>query len=92
MRALNSVFQQWDAQVVALWNISGDPCSGTAVNGTDLEDPMNNPSIKCDCTYSNSTISHITQLYASLSLSLIIGHEKRINTNLHFNHQIPSIN
>ncbi|KAK4588891.1 hypothetical protein RGQ29_019772 [Quercus rubra] len=62
VRALNSIFQQWDAQAVALWNISGDPCSGTAVNETDLEDPMNNPSIKCDCTYSNGTICHITRM------------------------------
>ncbi|KAF3955332.1 hypothetical protein CMV_019438 [Castanea mollissima] len=62
VRALNSLFQQWNAQAVALWNISGDPCSGSAVNGTELEDRMNNPSIKCDCAYSNSTICHITQL------------------------------
>ncbi|KAL0011921.1 hypothetical protein SO802_007029 [Lithocarpus litseifolius] len=62
VRALNSIFQQWDAQAVALWNISGNPCSGTAVNDTDLEDPMNNPSIKCNCTYNNGTICHITQL------------------------------
>ncbi|KAK7817495.1 putative lrr receptor-like serine/threonine-protein kinase [Quercus suber] len=62
LRALNSIFQQWDAQAVALWNISGNPCSGSAVNDTDLEDPMNNPSIKCDCTYSNGTICHVTQL------------------------------
>ncbi|XP_065624434.1 probable LRR receptor-like serine/threonine-protein kinase At1g56130 isoform X4 [Quercus suber] len=62
VRALNSIFQQWDAQAVALWNISGNPCSGSAVNDTDLEDPMNNPSIKCDCTYSNGTICHVTQL------------------------------
>ncbi|KAF3947695.1 hypothetical protein CMV_026203 [Castanea mollissima] len=32
VRALNSIFQQWDAQAVALWNISGDPYSGSAVN------------------------------------------------------------
>ncbi|KAM3701037.1 hypothetical protein ACJW31_05G142900 [Castanea mollissima] len=62
VRALNSIFQQWDAQAVALWNISGDPCSGSAVNGTRLEDEGNNPSIKCNCTYSNSTICHITKL------------------------------
>ncbi|KAM4112467.1 hypothetical protein ACJW30_05G142200 [Castanea mollissima] len=62
VRALNSIFQQWDAQAVALWNISGDPCSGSAVNGTGLEDKGNNPSIKCNCTYNNSTICHITKL------------------------------
>ncbi|KAM3701043.1 hypothetical protein ACJW31_05G143400 [Castanea mollissima] len=62
VRALNSIFQQWDAQAVALWNISGDPYSGSAVNGTKLEDEANNPSIKCNCTYNNSTICHITKL------------------------------
>ena len=31
---------------------------------------MNNPSIKCNCTYNNGTICHITKMYASNSLSL----------------------
>nr|XP_023873219.1 probable LRR receptor-like serine/threonine-protein kinase At1g56130 isoform X2 [Quercus suber]POE84859.1 putative lrr receptor-like serine/threonine-protein kinase [Quercus suber] len=62
VRALNSIFQQWDAQATTLWNISGNPCSGTAVNDTNLEDPINNPSIKCNCTYNNGTICHITKL------------------------------
>ncbi|KAI5332187.1 hypothetical protein L3X38_022316 [Prunus dulcis] len=63
VRALNSIFEQWDTQAVpGLWNISGDPCSGSAVNGTDFEDPANNPAIICDCTYEKSTACHITQL------------------------------
>ncbi|ONI11391.1 hypothetical protein PRUPE_4G104500 [Prunus persica] len=63
VRALNSIFQQWDTQAVpGLWNISGDPCSGSAVNGTPFEDPANNPSIKCDCTYEKNTTCHITLL------------------------------
>ncbi|KAF9689160.1 hypothetical protein SADUNF_Sadunf01G0062700 [Salix dunnii] len=61
--ALNSLFEQWDTQAIAgLWNLSGDPCSGAAINGTDFEDPANNPAIKCDCTYNNSATCHITQL------------------------------
>ncbi|XP_050288031.1 probable LRR receptor-like serine/threonine-protein kinase At1g56130 [Quercus robur] len=62
VKALNSIFQQWDTQAAALWNISGEPCSGAAVNGTDFEDPMNNPAITCDCSYGGGTICHITQL------------------------------
>ncbi|KAF3451126.1 hypothetical protein FNV43_RR07216 [Rhamnella rubrinervis] len=63
VRALNSIFQQWDAQAVEnLWNISGEPCTGSAINGTDFEAPENNPSIKCECTYDNDTTCHITQM------------------------------
>ncbi|KAB1199675.1 hypothetical protein CJ030_MR0G018466, partial [Morella rubra] len=62
VKALNSLFQQWDAQAVALWNISGEPCSGSAINGTVFEDPANNPAITCDCTYDSNTTCHITQL------------------------------
>ncbi|KAL4627844.1 hypothetical protein ACB092_05G195000 [Castanea dentata] len=62
VKALNSIFQQWDTQAAALWNISGEPCSGAAVNGTDFEDANNNPAITCDCSYGGGTICHITQL------------------------------
>ncbi|KAF3450169.1 hypothetical protein FNV43_RR06249 [Rhamnella rubrinervis] len=63
VRALNSVFQQWDAQAVEnLWNISGEPCTGSAINGTDFEASENNPSIKCDCTFDNGAACHITQM------------------------------
>ena len=68
--ALNSLFEQWDTKAVGLWNLSGEPCSGSAINGTDFEDPTNNPSIICECTYNNGATCHITQLYLSLSLSL----------------------
>ncbi|CAK9167412.1 unnamed protein product [Ilex paraguariensis] len=62
-RALNSLFQQWDAQPPAgLWNISGEPCTGTSINTTELEDPINNPSIKCDCNFENGTTCHIIQM------------------------------
>ncbi|XP_060676094.1 probable LRR receptor-like serine/threonine-protein kinase At1g56130 [Ziziphus jujuba] len=63
VKALNSIFKKWDTKAVEnLWNISGEPCSGSAINGTDWEDPANNPSIKCDCSFQNATICHITQL------------------------------
>uniref|UniRef100_A0A2N9GHR0 Integrase catalytic domain-containing protein n=1 Tax=Fagus sylvatica TaxID=28930 RepID=A0A2N9GHR0_FAGSY len=61
VKALNSIFQQWDAQAASLWNTTGDPCSGSAIDdviGIE-DDPMNNPAIKCVC---NGTTCHITQL------------------------------
>ncbi|CAN6683905.1 unnamed protein product [Malus baccata var. baccata] len=69
VRALNSIFEQWDTQAVSgLWNISGEPCSGSALNGTDFESPNDNPdinpAIECDCTYDNGTTCHITKLRA----------------------------
>ncbi|CAN6683870.1 unnamed protein product [Malus baccata var. baccata] len=63
VRALNSIFEQWDTQAVAgLWNISGEPCSGSAINGTEFESQNNNPAIVCDCTYDNNATCHITKL------------------------------
>ncbi|TQD98658.1 hypothetical protein C1H46_015715 [Malus baccata] len=67
VRALNSIFEQWDTQAVSgLWNISGEPCSGSALNGTDFESPNDNPdinpAIECDCTYDNGTTCYITKL------------------------------
>ncbi|GLT30493.1 hypothetical protein SLA2020_052890 [Shorea laevis] len=64
MRALISIFQQWDIQGVDSWNISGEPCTGPALS-QDMDvflDPSNNPSITCDCTFNNATTCHITRL------------------------------
>ncbi|RXH98796.1 hypothetical protein DVH24_011121 [Malus domestica] len=64
VRALNSIFVQWDTKAVpGLWNISGEPCSGSAINGTNLLDnPDINPVIECDCSYDNNATCHITKL------------------------------
>uniref|UniRef100_A0A2N9I6Z1 Reverse transcriptase zinc-binding domain-containing protein n=1 Tax=Fagus sylvatica TaxID=28930 RepID=A0A2N9I6Z1_FAGSY len=62
VKALNSIFQQWNAQAAALWNITGDPCSGSAIDETEFEIPANNPAIKCNCSYGNGTICHIRKL------------------------------
>uniref|UniRef100_A0A2N9FDW1 non-specific serine/threonine protein kinase n=1 Tax=Fagus sylvatica TaxID=28930 RepID=A0A2N9FDW1_FAGSY len=71
VEALNSIFQKWDAQAVALWNTTGDPCSGSAIDdGIEFEDPRNNPAIKCDCTYGNSTTCHITQMDCTLGMNI----------------------
>ncbi|TYG61325.1 hypothetical protein ES288_D07G138800v1 [Gossypium darwinii] len=64
VRALNSIFQQWRIQAVDSWNISGEPCSGTALTQSSsvFEDPTNNPAIRCDCSFKNNTLCHITSL------------------------------
>ena len=63
VKALNSIFQKWDLEAVPLWNISGEPCSGSAIDDTEFESDANNPAIKCDCSYDDNTTCHITQLY-----------------------------
>ncbi|KAK8594791.1 hypothetical protein V6N13_015707 [Hibiscus sabdariffa] len=64
VRALNSIFRQWDLEAVDSWNISGEPCSGVALSQSDsvFEDPANNPAIRCDCSFNDSTVCHITRL------------------------------
>ncbi|XP_042519815.1 probable LRR receptor-like serine/threonine-protein kinase At1g56130 [Macadamia integrifolia] len=63
VRALNSIFQKWNIKATANWNISGEPCSGYAIDTTDLDNngPFN-PGIKCDCSYNNGSTCHITHL------------------------------
>ncbi|KAL5731398.1 hypothetical protein ACHQM5_004130 [Ranunculus cassubicifolius] len=64
LNALNSIFRQWRISAPAdLWNTTGEPCSGVAIDDTSFESNSNyNPGIKCDCSYNNGTICHITQL------------------------------
>ncbi|XP_050231630.1 probable LRR receptor-like serine/threonine-protein kinase At1g56140 [Mercurialis annua] len=62
VRALNEIFEGWSTQSVNLWNISGDPCTGTAIDDSDLEAAANNPAIKCDCTFDNNSTCHIIRL------------------------------
>ncbi|GLT51800.1 hypothetical protein SLA2020_251830 [Shorea laevis] len=67
LRALNSIFQQWDIQAPPnSWNISGEPCTGTALSQDNsvFNDPSNNPAIRCDCTFNNDTTCHIIRLRA----------------------------
>ncbi|GLU14118.1 hypothetical protein SLE2022_307060 [Rubroshorea leprosula] len=59
LSALNSIFQQWGIQAPPnSWNISGEPCTGTARN----QDDSNNPAIICDCSLNSATTCHITRL------------------------------
>ncbi|CAN6584623.1 unnamed protein product [Malus baccata var. baccata] len=60
VRALNSIFEQWDIQAVpGMWNIS-EPCRRSAINSTNFYDI--NPSILCNCAYDNNATCHITKL------------------------------
>ncbi|KAK4551999.1 hypothetical protein RGQ29_032215, partial [Quercus rubra] len=63
VRALNSVFQKWGISANTIqWNISGEPCSGAAIDSTSFDDQIHNPFIKCDCSYNSNSTCHITQL------------------------------
>ncbi|GMN46950.1 hypothetical protein TIFTF001_016133 [Ficus carica] len=63
MRALNSIFSKWKIEAEPTqWNKSGELCSGAATDSTDLSDLSYNPFIKCDCSYNDGSLCHITQL------------------------------
>ncbi|XP_014494245.1 probable LRR receptor-like serine/threonine-protein kinase At1g56130 [Vigna radiata var. radiata] len=61
-RALNSIFSRWDISAdTSLWNISGELCSGNAIDSTSTPETYN-PFIRCDCSFDNRTTCHITAL------------------------------
>ncbi|KAI0495631.1 hypothetical protein KFK09_021934 [Dendrobium nobile] len=57
-RAVNTMLGRWELTESSLWNISGELCSGAAIDNTDANEF--NPAIKCDCNFQNVTICHIT--------------------------------
>jgi len=61
---VNAVFAKLGQTASSAWNISGDPCTGAATDGTKLDsDPSFNPTIKCECSVqNNSTVCHVTTL------------------------------
>ncbi|GLU14115.1 hypothetical protein SLE2022_307030 [Rubroshorea leprosula] len=65
VRALNSIFQQWDIQAPPnSWNISGELCTGTALSQEDtvFKDLSKNPAIMCNRSFNSATTCHITRL------------------------------
>ncbi|KAG6642584.1 hypothetical protein CIPAW_09G150300 [Carya illinoinensis] len=42
--------------------MSAELCTGSALDETKFDEPGNNPSITCDCTYENGSTCHITQM------------------------------
>ncbi|KVI10251.1 hypothetical protein Ccrd_011357 [Cynara cardunculus var. scolymus] len=64
-RVVNALFSSWgiseDSVTQMGWNISGELCSGAAVDSTDFDSGTYNPGIKCNCNFPNSTC-HVTRL------------------------------
>eukprot|EP01018_Ginkgo_biloba_P030392 Gb_19705 [translate_table: standard] len=58
---LRALAQKWNIDSSASWNLT-DPCTGPAVDTTDIRDPAINPAIKCDCKFNNGSICHIVQM------------------------------
>ncbi|XP_060967118.1 probable LRR receptor-like serine/threonine-protein kinase At1g56140 isoform X1 [Cannabis sativa] len=66
VKALNSMFEQWKIKAdTQNWNISGEPCSSAAINNSIYINNSPSPFIKCDCTFNNGSLCHITQLRVS---------------------------
>ncbi|KAK7342844.1 hypothetical protein VNO80_25800 [Phaseolus coccineus] len=61
-RVLNSIFSKWGISAnTTLWNISGEVCSGRAIDNITTVEAYN-PFIKCDCSFGNGTTCHIIAL------------------------------
>jgi Leucine-rich repeat (LRR) protein len=63
--ALNTILARWGKKAPeSTWNISGEPCSGWAIDDSINMDNNRefNPGIKCDCTYNSSKTCHIIKL------------------------------
>ncbi|XP_020867918.1 probable LRR receptor-like serine/threonine-protein kinase At1g56130 [Arabidopsis lyrata subsp. lyrata] len=62
-RALNSIFATWKIRAPKEWNMSGELCSGVAIDASVQDtNPAYNPLIKCDCSFENSTICRINNI------------------------------
>ncbi|XP_042403707.1 probable LRR receptor-like serine/threonine-protein kinase At1g56140 [Zingiber officinale] len=59
--ALNTILGRWGWRASSAWNLSGNPCTGAAIDQTPIRNI--NPGVKCGCTYNNSNTCHITQLW-----------------------------
>ncbi|XBJ03906.1 hypothetical protein VPH35_022949 [Triticum aestivum] len=61
--ALNAVFAKLGQKASSSWNISGNLCTGAAIDDTDIDnDPNFNPAIKCLCSTGNASLCRITRL------------------------------
>lgn len=60
--ALDAMFGQWGLRT-SYWDATWEPCSGRAIDITALDgNPHMKLGIKCDCSYNNNTVCHITEL------------------------------
>ncbi|XP_058071818.1 probable LRR receptor-like serine/threonine-protein kinase At1g56130 isoform X4 [Magnolia sinica] len=62
VRALNAIFQKFGISSDPAWNITGDPCTGSAIDSTKVDSTNINPAIKCDCTFDSGTTCHLKEL------------------------------
>eukprot|EP00253_Pinus_taeda_P021104 PITA_21104 len=60
--ALKSLSQKWSISSSNTWNLTGDPCSGQAIDSTPITDTSLNPAFKCNCNFNNGSTCHITKL------------------------------
>ncbi|EEC83073.1 hypothetical protein OsI_28196 [Oryza sativa Indica Group] len=61
--ALNAILGRWGTSPPKTWNTTGDPCTGTAIDDTNIDSSQTiNPGIKCDCSDKNNTVCHIIKL------------------------------
>ncbi|KAL9298134.1 hypothetical protein ACSQ67_024030 [Phaseolus vulgaris] len=68
-RTINSIFSKWGISAnTSIWNISGELCSGRAIDSTSTPESYN-PFIRCDCSFDDGTTCRITALYFSPSLN-----------------------
>ncbi|KAF5781441.1 putative protein kinase RLK-Pelle-DLSV family [Helianthus annuus] len=62
------MFSQWgiaESSVANMrWNLSGEPCSGTALDSSTFDNVSYNPGIKCDCSFPNSICRIMQLVYA----------------------------
>ncbi|KAJ0086079.1 hypothetical protein Patl1_06832 [Pistacia atlantica] len=78
VRALNTLYEKWGISANQnQWNISGEPCSGAAINDSiSIGADGYNPFVKCDCSYNNKTLCHITEMQVySLQVDGVIPDE-----------------
>lgn len=67
--ALKSLAQKWSTGTESNtwktpWNLTGDPCTGRAIDNTPIEDTSMNPAFKCDCTFNSNSTCHVVQMKA----------------------------
>ncbi|KAK7342842.1 hypothetical protein VNO80_25798 [Phaseolus coccineus] len=61
-RTINSIFSKWGKSADStIWNISGELCSGRAIDSTSTPESYN-PFIRCDCSFDDGTTCRITAL------------------------------
>jgi len=60
---INSLAQNWSISSSNTWNLTGDPCTGLAIDdNTNIDDTSMNPAFKCNCNFNNGSTCHIVQM------------------------------